>query len=80
MMNMIDCRNVGISQTRRLVDAAFSALHGVCTHGLEARRELREAFQRRARTRKLLVVERERAIAVVDRDERTIEASILDRG
>ena len=79
MVHVHDLAHLGICEQRGLVDREFLVLRHVRAHAREARLEAREVGRSRARARELLVVERERAVVVVDRHERAVEAAFLDR-
>src|SRR5207253_6427275 len=79
---VVDVADLGllrVAEQRGLIDRQRLALGRVRAHLLEARRQLGEVLQRRARTGELLLIERRRSVVVEDRDEALIEATLGQR-
>ena len=76
---MVDRTEVRIRLPGGLVDAEFATGHHVRAHPGKAGGELGQVGQRGSCTRVLVVIQRQRAVVVEDRHQRTVEAALANR-
>src|ERR1700674_2056821 len=79
-MHVLDVVDLWIRLQTHLIERAVETLKGVATHLLERRREPGHRFERGPRPRMLVVVEGERPVGVMNRDDASAKPTLGLRG